>query len=177
MNRCRPPTFGHRLPSSEWRFHRDILKARAEIGAIVHTHSPQATSLACTGRGIPAFHYMVAAAGGADIRCAPYHTFGSQELSDAAVGALSGRLACLLANHGLIALGADLNGALSLAGEVEDLAGKYCAALALGEIRILGDVEMERVIDKFRTYGKQHAVDAGLKFGGDALPERAPPVG
>jgi L-fuculose-phosphate aldolase len=162
--------FGRRLPSSEWRFHRDLLKARREIGAIVHTHSPKATSLACTGRGIPAFHYMVAVAGGADIRCAPYHTFGSQELSAAAVEALTDRLACLLANHGVIALGTDLDRALSLAGEVEDLAGKYCAALALGEIRILDGLEMERVIDKFRTYGTQHAVDAGLEFGGSALP-------
>src|SRR6202167_4031655 len=158
--------FGRRRPSSEWRFHRDIFRARHEIAAIVHTHSPKATSLACTGRGIPAFHYMVAVAGGVDIRCAPYHTFGSQELSDAAVEALTGRLACLLANHGVIALGTDLNGALSLAGEVEDLAGKYCAALALGEIRILDDLEMERVIDKFRTYGKQDAIDAGLEFRG-----------
>jgi L-fuculose-phosphate aldolase len=165
--------FGRRRPSSEWRFHRDILEARGEIGAIVHTHSPKATSLACTGRGIPAFHYMVAAAGGADVRCARYHTFGSQELSAAAVEALTGRLACLLANHGVIALGADLNCALLLAAEVEDLAGKYCAALALGEIRILDGLEMERVIDKFRTYGTQHAVDAGLEFGGGALPEPA----
>ena len=169
--------FGRRRPSSEWRFHRDILTARGEIGAIVHTHSPKATALACTGRGIPAFHYMVAAAGGADIRCAPYHTFGSEELSAAAVEALTGRHACLLANHGVIALGTDLNGALSLAGEVEDLAGKYCTALALGEIRILGDLEMRRVIDKFRTYGKQHAVDAGLEFGGETLPEPAAPEG
>lgn len=169
--------FGRRRPSSEWRFHRDILTARGEIGAIVHTHSPKATALACTGRGIPAFHYMVAAAGGADIRCAPYHTFGSQELSAAAVEALTDRFACLLANHGVIALGTDLNGALSLAGEVEDLAGKYCTALALGEIRILGALEMGRVIDKFRTYGKQHAVDAGLEFGGETLPEPAAPEG
>ncbi len=169
--------FGRRRPSSEWRFHRDILKARGEIGAIVHTHSPQATSLACTGRGIPAFHYMIAVAGGADIRCAPYHTFGSPELSAAAVEALTGRLACLLANHGVIALGTDLDGALSLAGEVEDLAGKYCAALALGEIRILDDLEMQRVIDKFRTYGTQRAVDAGLEFGGETLPEPAAPEG
>ena len=162
--------FGRRRPSSEWRFHRDILKARGEIGAIVHTHSAKATSLACTARGIPAFHYMVAVAGGADIRCAPYHTFGSQELSDGALEALKGRLACLLANHGVIALGIDLNRALSLAGEVEDLAGKYCAALALGDIRILDERQMDRVVDKFRTYGKQHAVDAGLEFGGAVLP-------
>jgi L-fuculose-phosphate aldolase len=161
--------FGRRCPSSEWRFHRDIFKSRDDVGAIVHTHSRSATALACTGRGIPAFHYMVAVAGGADIRCAPYHTFGSQELSDAAVAALEGRRACLLANHGVIAVGADLCAALALAGEVENLAAQYCAALALGEVRILGDSEMRRVIDKFRTYGRQDATDAGLTFGGSAV--------
>src|SRR5579862_6720846 len=129
--------YGRRRPSSEWRFHRDILRARGDIGAIVHTHSPHATALASTGRGIPAFHYMVAAAGGTDIRCAPYRTFGSQELSDAAVAALDGRRACLLANHGVIALGANLGAALALAAEVEDLALKYCAVLAIGEVRLL----------------------------------------
>jgi L-fuculose-phosphate aldolase len=165
--------FGRRRPSSEWRFHRDILQARGDIGAVVHTHSPKATALACTGRGIPAFHYMVAVAGGPDIRCAPYHTFGSQELSHAAVEALAGRSACLLANHGVIALGADLQQALALAGEVEDLAAKYCAALAIGEIRILDDIEMQRVIEKFRSYGKQGAVDSGLEFGGEILPGTA----
>ena len=162
--------FGRRRPSSEWRFHRDILQARRDVGAVVHTHSSKATALACTGRGIPAFHYMVAAAGGADIRCAPYHTFGSQELSDAAVQALEGRRACLLANHGVIALGADLDAALSLAGEVEDLAAKYCAALSLGEVRILDDTDMQHVVGKFRSYGSPHAVDGDLEFGGASLP-------
>src|SRR5207237_2102650 len=103
--------YGRRRPSSEWRFHRDILKARPDANAIVHTHSKHATALACTGRGIPAFHYVVAVAGGADIRCASYATFGTQELSDHAVAALEGRNACLLANHGLIALGATLEAA------------------------------------------------------------------
>ena len=158
--------FGRRCPSSEWRFHRDIFKSREEVGAIVHTHSRHATALACTGRGIPAFHYMVAVAGGADIRCAPYHTFGSQELSDAAVAALEGRRACLLANHGVIATGADLPSAVSLAGEVENLALQYCAALSLGGVSILDDAEMCRVIEKFRTYGQQHAADPELVFGG-----------
>jgi L-fuculose-phosphate aldolase len=120
---------------------------------------------------------MVAMAGGPDIRCAPYHTFGSEELSAAAVEALKDRAACLLANHGVIALGRNLEGALSLAGEVEDLAAKYCTALALGEIRILGDAEMERVIDKFRTYGKQEAVDPGLEFGGRVAPGTQVPEG
>ena len=158
--------FGRRLPSSEWRFHRDILAARAEAGAIVHTHSPHAAALACTGRGIPPFHYMVAVAGGSDIRCAPYHTFGSQELSDAAVTALKGRNACLLANHGVIALGSDLAGALELAAEVENLAVQYCAALAIGDVVVLDAAQMQAVLDKFRTYGRQDAADSGLSFGG-----------
>jgi len=158
--------FGQRRPSSEWRFHRDIFASRTDIRAIVHTHSRHATALACTGRGIPAFHYMVAAAGGPDIRCAPYHTFGTQELSDAAVAALGGRMACLLANHGAIALGADLPAALALAGEVENLAAQYCAALGVGEVQILDQSEMQRVLEKFRSYGSQDAVDSGLIFAG-----------
>jgi L-fuculose-phosphate aldolase len=158
--------FGRCRPSSEWRFHRDILNSRPEVGAVVHTHSPAATSLACTGRGIPAFHYMVAVAGGADIRCAPYHTFGTQELSNAALAALAQRRACLLANHGVIALGADLRTALALAGEVENLAVQYCTALSLGEVRILDDEEMRRVVEKFSSYGRQDAIEPGLSFGG-----------
>jgi L-fuculose-phosphate aldolase len=109
---------------------------------------------------------MVAVAGGADIRCAPYYTFGTQALSDAAVAALDGRKACLLANHGVIAVGPDLPAALSLAGEVENLAAQYCAALALGNVRILDEIEMRPVLDKFRTYGKQDATDTGLRSGG-----------
>ena len=158
--------FGRRRPSSEWRFHRDIFRSRPEVGAIVHTHSPHATALACTGRGIPAFHYMVAIAGGRDIRCAPYHTFGTQELSDAALTALQDRKACLLANHGVIATGADLTSALSLAGEVENLALQYSVALALGEVHILDDAAMCRVVEKFRTYGQRNAADPDLIFGG-----------
>jgi len=168
--------FGRRVPSSEWRFHRDIFKSRDDVGAIVHTHSTNATALACTGRGIPAFHYMVAVAGGTDIRCAPYYTFGTQALSDAAVAALQGRKACLLANHGVIAVGADLPAALALAGEVENLAAQYCAALALGDVRILDEIDMRPVLDKFRTYGNQDATDSGLTFGGtlrDAATKRS----
>jgi L-fuculose-phosphate aldolase len=167
--------YGRRRPSSEWRFHRDILACRSEIGAIVHTHSPQATALACTGRAIPAFHYMVAVAGGADIRCAPYHTFGSQALSDAALEALEDRRACLLAHHGVIALGVDVGAALALAGEVEDLAMKYCAALALGDVDTLSADEMARVVEKFRTYGRQDVAEQGLEFGGDMPPAAADP--
>jgi L-fuculose-phosphate aldolase len=158
--------FGQRRPSSEWRFHRDIYASRADVRAIVHTHSRHATALACCGRGIPAFHYMVAVAGGPDIRCAPYHTFGSQELSDVAVAALDGRRACLLANHGVIAVGADLPAALALAGEVENLAAQYCAALAVGEVRLLEESEMLFVVEKFRTYGRQDATDTDLLFAG-----------
>jgi len=167
--------YGRRRPSSEWRFHRDILASRAEIGAIVHTHSPQATALACAGRAIPAFHYMVAVAGGADIRCAPYHLFGSQALSDAALAALDGRRACLLAHHGVIALGEDMGAALAVAAEVEELAMKYCAALALGDVEILGADEMARVVDKFRAYGRQDVAEPDLEFGGDVPPAAADP--
>jgi len=161
---------GRRRPSSEWRFHRDIFKSRNDVAAIVHTHSPKATSLACTGRGIPAFHYMVAVAGGSDIRCAPYYTFGTQELATAAVAALEGRKACLLANHGVIAVGMDLPAALALAGEVENLAGQYCTALTVGDVRILDEIEMRRVIEKFRSYGKQDATDSSLVIGGGEIP-------
>lgn len=156
--------FGRRRPSSEWRFHRDIFRCRDDVGAIVHTHSRMATALACTGRGIPAFHYMVARAGGAEIRCAPYHTFGTQSLSDAVVSALADRKACLLANHGVITVGPDLPSALALAREVEELAAQYCAALALADVRILDVTEMGRVVEKFRTYGRQDATDPDLVF-------------
>ena len=146
---------GDVLPSSEWRFHRDIYAARADAQAIVHTHAPFATTLACMHRGIPPFHYMVAVAGGKDIRCAPYATFGTQELSDHAVAALAGRRACLLANHGMIAIGASLDAALALAIEVESLAELYWRALQIGEPVPLPDAEMERVLEKFATYGQQ----------------------
>ena len=145
---------GERLPSSEWRFHRDIYRARPETAAIVHTHSPFATSLACLQKSIPAFHYMIAAAGGNDIRCAPYATFGTQGLSDHAVAALEGRRACLLANHGAIAIGVSLPAALALAAEVETLAEMYWRTLQIGEPVLLSDHEMEVVLAKFHTYGQ-----------------------
>ena len=146
---------GTRLPSSEWRFHRELYRARADIHAIVHVHAPFATTLACLHRGIPAFHYMVAKVGGRDIRCAPYATFGSDELANHAVEAMVDRRACLLANHGMIAAGNDLEAALALAVEVEGLAEMYWRALQLGEPEILSDAEMDGVIEKFRTYGQQ----------------------
>lgn len=146
---------GSILPSSEWRFHADILEARPEINAVLHTHSVFATALACLRRDIPAFHYMVAVAGGDSIRCAPYATFGTAELSRHAVAALEGRKACLLANHGLIVLGASLKDALALGVEIETLASIYCRVLALGEPVLLDRTEMAIVIEKFKTYGQQ----------------------
>ena len=139
-------------PSSEWRFHRDIYAAFPEAGAIVHAHSPFAVALACLRRDIPAFHYMVAMAGGVDIRCARYATVGTQALSDAILEALRDRRACLMANHGLVAWGRDLAGALALAVEVEALCGQYLCCLQAGEPVLLSDAEMAEVLEKFRDY-------------------------
>ncbi len=140
-------------PSSEWRLHLDILNQRPDVNAIVHTHSTYATALSTHRRGIPAFHYMVAVAGGHDIRCAPYATFGGQELSDNAVQALEGRKACLLANHGVVAVGTDLAAALSLAIQVEDLARQYLEAHSLGEPQLLSAAEMDAVLSKMNRIG------------------------
>ncbi|ABM57771.1 class II aldolase/adducin family protein [Verminephrobacter eiseniae] len=140
-------------PSSEWRFHRDIYVARPEAGAIVHAHPTHATALAVQRLAIPAFHYMVAAAGGHDIRCARYATYGTEELSQHALAALEGRRACLLANHGMIAFGADLRRAFALAIEVETLAHQYLLARATGTPVILEAQEMDRVLEKFKSYG------------------------
>jgi L-fuculose-phosphate aldolase len=141
-------------PSSEWRFHRDIYRLREDAGAVVHAHPAHATSLACLGRGIPSFHYEVALAGGSDIRCARYATFGTQELSDHVMEALQGRRACLMANHGLVSIGADLPAALALAHRVEHLAQMYRQCLQVDEPDLLGEEEMARVVEKFRTYGQ-----------------------
>ena len=142
-------------PSSEWRFHRDILKAREDINVVLHCHSVYATTLACHHKTIPAFHYMTGVAGGTTIRCARYATFGTQALSDAALEALEGRLACLLGQHGQISLGTSLEAALWLAIEVETLSRMYVQALALGEPPVLPDDEMERVIAQMKrmSYG------------------------
>lgn len=147
-------TEGRRAPSSEWRFHWEILKNRPELAAVIHTHAPYCTTLAVLGRSIPAFHYMVAVAGGKDIRCAPYATFGTEELCEGAVRAMEGRQACLLAQHGMIAAGADLDAALKLTIEVEELAQLYWQALQIGTPPVLDDAEMDRVLEKFKTYGK-----------------------
>ena len=146
-------TAGGENPSSEWRFHRAIYAARQDAGAIVHVHSAYATALACQRRPIPSFHYMVAIAGGNSIRCAPYATFGTQALADAVVQALDGRRACLLANHGMIALGQTLAAAFDLAVEVEELARQYALALMSGEPVLLSESEMLEVVEKFKDYG------------------------
>jgi L-fuculose-phosphate aldolase len=150
---------GSKAPSSEWRFHKAIYEARPGAGAVVHCHSRFATALACARLPIPAFHYMVAKAGGADIPLAPYATYGTPELAALAAAALTSRNACLLANHGQIALGATLEDALELAEEVEALAAQYVAARAVAEPVLLTAGEMARVVDKFKTYGRaaQHA--------------------
>jgi len=151
---------GKRKPSSEWRFHRDIMGKRPEVGAIVHTHSMFATTLSCLGLEIPAVHYMIAAAGGSTIRCAPYATYGTQAVADLALKALEGRNACLLANHGMIVLGPTLKKAMWLAVEVETLAAQYWRALQIGKPNILSDAEIARVMDKFRNYGQVQAEPA-----------------
>ena len=147
-------TLGPGKPSSEWRFHRDILAARPEIGAVVHTHARFATSLACLQREVPAFHYMIAVAGGDTIRCTPYAIFGSQELSSLALQALQDRKACLLGNHGMIALGRDLADAMAVAVEVESLCEQYWTALQLGQPNILSASQMQAVLEKFKGYGR-----------------------
>jgi L-fuculose-phosphate aldolase len=142
-----------RKPTTEWRIHRDVLAAKPEVGAVVHAHSPWATALSCLDRGIPPFHYMVAVAGGTDIPCAAYATFGTQALSDTALAALDGRRACLLANHGQLALGPSLAKALALAVEVETLAAQYMRALQVAEPTRLSEAEMARVHERMRGYG------------------------
>jgi L-fuculose-phosphate aldolase len=142
------------LPSSEWRFHRDIYTQRAEAGAVLHAHSPFATALACQGRPIPAFHYMIARFGGSDVRCARYASFGTQALSEAALEALDGRCACLLANHGMLVFGRDLPHALALAVEFETLCEQYWRTLQIGPPQILDDAEMRLIVQKFATYGQ-----------------------
>ena len=146
---------GDLRPSSEWRMHHDIYRTRADAGAVVHTHSVHATALSCLKLGIPAFHYMVACAGGPDIRCATYATFGTAQLSANMLKALQDRDACLLANHGTICLAPKLSRALWLAGEVETLAKQYIAARVLGEPVILSKAEMQVVIGRFKGYGAQ----------------------
>ena len=146
---------GRRKPSSEWRFHADIYRRHADAKAVLHAHPVNCTTLACLGKGIPAFHYMVAVAGGKDIRCADYATFGTPELSAHVLRALEGRKACLMAHHGMTCFEKDLPGVLALAIEVEHLATVYSRILAIGDADILSDGEMTVVLEKFKTYGAQ----------------------
>jgi L-fuculose-phosphate aldolase len=139
-------------PSTEWRLHAGIYAARPDVRAVVHAHPIYATALACLRRGIPAFHYMVAVAGGSDIRCSAYATFGTEALATEAVAALEGRQACLLANHGIVACGITLEDALALAVEVEALAAQYWHALQVGEPVLLTEEEMRRVREQSRDY-------------------------
>jgi L-fuculose-phosphate aldolase len=144
-----------RTPSSEWQLHRDLLAARPEIEAVVHTHSLYCTSIACLRRSIPAIHYMVALAGGDHIPCADYATYGSAELAASVVAALGRGDACLMANHGMVALGRSLDAALRLAAEVETLAGQYWHASAIGTPHVLPPDELARVRGKFATHGQR----------------------
>jgi L-fuculose-phosphate aldolase len=143
---------GPRPPSTEWRLHAAILAARPDVDAILHAHAMFATTLACLRRPIPAFHYMVAVAGGDSIPCAPYAVFGSPELAEHAVRALADRDACLLANHGMVAVGSSPRAALDLAIEVETLAAQYWRALQVGEPVLLSDAEMVEVVEGFGRY-------------------------
>jgi L-fuculose-phosphate aldolase len=146
---------GRRKPSSEWRFHHDIYAKRPEAGAILHAHSPFATSLACLRRDIPPFHYMIARFGGDTVRCAEYATFGTQALSDNALAAMRDRCACLLANHGLLVFGRTPEHAFALAVEFEELCEQYWRTCQLGQPALLSPEEMRIVLEKFASYGQQ----------------------
>lgn len=146
---------GEWLPSSEWRMHHDIYQSHRDARAVVHTHSINCTALSCLRRSIPPFHYMIAMAGGSDIKCSDYATFGTQKLSDNMLVALKDRKACLLANHGMICFGGSLEEALALAVEVETLAAQYLKAIGIGDPVLLTKRQMAEAIDAFRSYGVQ----------------------
>ena len=158
---------GPLAPSTEWRFHLDITRARPEVGAIVHTHSTYATTLAIARKEIPACHYMIAAAGGPTIRCADYATYGTKELSENALKALEDRTCCLLANHGMIATGPNLEKAMWLAVELETIARQYILSLSIGGPVLLPDAEIARVMEGFKSYGPR------ARDGADAAPAPA----
>ena len=172
---------GDYLPSTEWRMHLDIFKNRPEAKAIVHTHSTYATALACLRKDVPAFHYMIGVSGGSTLRCSDYAEFGPAELSVAMLKAMEGRTGCLLANHGQICFGPNLEKALWLAGEIESNCHQYWAALLAGKPVVLDDSQMASVLKRFKSYGKQAAelaaIDPALravmmpvKRDGDAAP-------
>ena len=146
---------GHHQPSSEWHFHCGIYKSRSDVESVVHTHSTYCTALACAHEKIPAFHYMVAIAGGNDIPLVPYQLFGTEELSSAVIDGLNQRNACLLANHGLVTVGSNLKNSFNLAMEVEQLAEQYCTVKKIGKAQLLSEDEMELVIEKFKHYGER----------------------
>jgi L-fuculose-phosphate aldolase len=152
---------GRWQPSTEWRIHRDLYRARPEIGAVVHTHSTFATALACLRRSVPAFHYMIAKTGGPELRCARYATYGTEALSRNVLAALAGRQACLLANHGLVAVAPELGAARRLAGEVELLSAQYLFARAAGRPVVLSAREMTVVAKKFAGYGPRRREATG----------------
>jgi L-fuculose-phosphate aldolase len=157
---------GANVPSSEWRFHLDIMRARPDVGAIVHTHSLYATVLGCCRKDIPAVHYMIAASGGPTIRCGRYATYGTAELSQAALEALEGRTCCILANHGMIATGPDLAKARWLAVELETIAKQYYLSLCVGGPVLLSDAEIAKVQERFKSYGpRPKAVPANENTG------------
>lgn len=158
---------GALLPSSEWRMHQAIYANRPEAQAVLHAHPVSATALSCLREGIPAFHYMVGVAGGPDIRCAGYATFGTEALSETMLAALEGRLACLLANHGMICLSKDLDKVLGLAIEVETLARQYLQIRNIGDPVLLSSAQMDEVLLRFKSYGKQP---------GDLPPDQVPAV-
>lgn len=146
---------GPRKPSSEWHFHLAVYAARPDQNAVVHTHSMHAVVLSCTGKPIPAFHYMIAVAGGDDIPCVPYATFGTEALARHVAKGLEKRNACLMAHHGMIATAATLPAALELAAEVETLAEQYYKVLTLGRPTLLPTAEMADVIERFKSYGQK----------------------
>jgi L-fuculose-phosphate aldolase len=148
------PAARQRVPSSEWHIHRDVYAARQDAGAVVHTHSPYATAIACLRQALPAVHYMIAATGGEDVRCAEYATFGTAELSRNVLSALDGRQGCLLANHGVVALGETLDRAMGVCLEIERVAHIYWLTLAAGAPCLLAGDEMARVVERFRAYGQ-----------------------
>lgn len=146
---------GRRLPSSEWKMHAEVYRARTDAGAVAHCHSAYATALACQNMPIPAFHYMVAAAGGDSIDVVPYETFGTHALAVRAAESLRKKNACLLEHHGSLAIGKTLAKAIQLLAEVENLARQYCIVRSLGEPRLIPADEMAQVVQKFKTYGRQ----------------------
>ena len=141
-------------PSSEWRFHKDIYSSKNEANAIVHAHSTHATAVSAHNKDVPAFHYMVALAGGNDLKCAKYATFGTQELSDNIINALKNRKACLMSNHGQVAFGDNLEQAFELAQEVENICHQYINTIKIGEPKILSSGEMDVILEKVKNYKK-----------------------